>query len=66
MTTKAQLEEAVRQRMEAKRAKKPKPQCARCGITKGAHRTGQAFIVGKAGDSATMTACPGYKEATKS
>ena len=64
MTTKAQREEAVRQGAERRLAKKPKPQCARCHITKGAHRTGQAFIVRKAGDSATMTACPGYKEAS--
>ena len=59
----AEKREAVRKRTEARLAKKRKPQCARCHITKGAHRTGQAFIIGKAGDSATMTACPGYKEA---
>ncbi len=42
----------------------PKPQCARCHITKGAHDNGTAFIVGKAGDRTTMTACTDYKEAS--
>ncbi|KKN69006.1 hypothetical protein LCGC14_0444780, partial [marine sediment metagenome] len=63
MITKAQRDELVRQGAERRLAKKPKPVCARCHITKDAHRTGQAFIVGQSGDSTTMTACPGYKEA---
>jgi len=65
MTTKAQREEAVRQGAERRLAKKPKPVCARCGITKGAHDNGTAFIVGQSGDSTTMTACIGYKEVKK-
>ncbi len=60
MPSRKEQEEAVRQRTEARLAKKP---CARCGWTKQKHAPAGGRITVKLHGSSASLNCPGYQEA---